>query len=718
MKKSFLFLLFSFIIKTTHADEGMWLPFMLQQLNSQELYIRGLKIPVEEIYSVNKGSLKDGVVLFGAGCTGEIISNEGLLLTNHHCGNSTIQSHSSTEHNYLRDGFWAMDRTQELPCPGLTVTFIISMSDVTNQIAPSLNDDMTEAERAAKIEQLIGPIEKSAKEGTHYNAQVKSFFEGNMFVLIVSEVFKDVRMVGAPPYAIGDFGDETDNWMWPRHTGDFSLFRIYSGKDNKPAEYNSENVPYHPRYSFTISTAGVKEGDFTMVYGFPGTTREYLPADAVDLTVNVSNPNRISTRDKKIAIMEKYMNVDEAVFIQYAAKIRTMANAYKKWKGEISGLKKLDAITKKRDVEAGFNTWADADPARKKKYGSVLQEYHTIYKDYKDITTAADYYAEAGLGIEIVNFVSGFRKLLELSSVENPDEKKISDEAAKLLKGSEGYFKNYCLSIDKELAVEMLKLYKKNVAVEFQPSILNTIHEKYRDDYDRYVESLFRKSVFVSPSTIKDLLDGYTSRRKKIIENDPAWQLFVSLNDAYVSKVQPVVLDKKTKLTKLNRIYMSGLMEMMEGRKFYPDANLTLRLTFGTVAGYNPRDGVHYNFHTSIEGIIEKNATGNEDYEIPERLRTLYNSHDYGSWTSNGTVPTAFIATNHTTGGNSGSPVLNDKGQLIGTNFDRVWEGTMSDIMYNPDQCRNITLDIRYTLFIIDKFAGAHHLIKEMNIIN
>ncbi|MEP7263572.1 MAG: S46 family peptidase [Bacteroidota bacterium] len=718
MKKTFLLLLFIFIIKTARADEGMWLPFLLQQLNSQELYIRGLKIPVEEIYSVNKGSLKDGVVLFGGGCTGEIISNDGLLLTNHHCGNSSIQSHSTTEHNYLRDGFWSMDRTQELPCPGLTVTFIISMTDVSNQITPSLNDSMTEAERTAKIEQLAGPIEKSSVAGTHYKSQIKSFFEGNMFVLIVSEVFKDIRMVGAPPYSIGNFGDETDNWMWPRHTADFSLFRIYSGKDNKPAEYNSENIPFHPRYSFTISAAGVKEGDFTMVYGFPGTTREYIPADAVDLIVNVSNPNRISIRDKKIAVMEKYMQADESVFIQYAAKIRTMANAYKKWKGEISGLKKLDAITKKHDQEAGFTIWADADPARKKKYGNVLPQYHNIYKDYQNITTAADYYTEAGLGIEVVNFSSMFRKLVELSSEENPDEKKISDEAARLLKGSEGYFKNYCLLIDKELAVEMLKLYNENVDVAFQPSILNVIHEKYRDDYKRYVESLFAKSVFTSTDKLKELLVGYTSRRKKNIENDPVWQLFVSLNDAYVSKVQPIVLEKKTQLTRLNRIYMNGLMEMMEGRKFYPDANLTLRLTFGTVAGYNPRDGVHYDFSTSIEGIIQKNSTGNEDYKIPERLLTLYNNHDYGSYSANGTIPIAFIATNHTTGGNSGSPVLNDKGQLVGVNFDRVWEGTMSDIMFNPDQCRNITVDIRYILFIIDKFAGAPHLIKEMNIIN
>ncbi len=696
----------------------MWLPFLLQQLNSQELYIRGLKMPVEEIYSVNKGSLKDAVVLFGGGCTGEIISKEGLLLTNHHCGYSSIQAQSSVEHNYLRDGFWAMKRSEELPIPGLTATFIISMEDVTTQIAPSLNDSMTETERLSKIEQLTGGIVKNAINGTHYTAQVKSFFEGNMFVLIVSEVFKDVRMVGAPPSSIGNFGDETDNWMWPRHTGDFSLFRVYAGKDNKPADYNTENVPFHPRYSFSISMAGVKEGDFTMVYGFPGRTQEYLPADAVDITLNVSNPNRIAVRDKKIAIMEKYMKADEKVFIQYASKIKSMANAYKKWKGESLGLQQTGAVQMKRDQEAGFQIWADAVSERKAKYGTVLKQYADIYKDYKNYATAADYYAEAGLGIEIVNFAAGFRKLVELSSAEKPDEKKVSDEAQRLLKGSENYFKNYYQPIDMELTIELLKLYEAKVEPDMQPSIITEIREKYKGDYSRYAEKVFNKSVFASSEKIKSLLENYNASKKKNIEKDPAWHLMNSIIDAYGEKAEKVMQQKRAQITRVNRIYINGLREMMEGRKFYPDANSTLRLAYGNVAGYNPRDGVQYTSSTTLDGIIEKNLTGNEDYEMPERLQQLYKDHDFGTYAVNGTVPVAFIATNHTTGGNSGSPVLNDKGQLIGTNFDRVWEGTMSDIMFNRDRCRNITLDVRYTLFIIDKFAGASQLLQEMDIIN
>jgi hypothetical protein len=717
MKRYKLILVFLLFVQQLKADEGMWLPFLLEQLNSQELYIRGLKMPVEEIYSVNKSSLKDAVVLFGGGCTGEMISNEGLLLTNHHCGYSSIQSHTSTERNYLRDGFWAMNRSEEIPCPGLTATFIIRMEDVSGQIVPLLEESMTEQQRQVKVEELAANIEKTAVAGTHYQAQVKAFFEGNMYILIVSEVFKDVRMVGAPPSLIGNFGDETDNWMWPRHTGDFSLFRVYSGKDNKPAEYAADNVPFHPRYSFSISMTGVKEGDFTMVYGFPGRTQEYIPSYAVDLAVNVSNPNRISIRDKKIAVMQKYMKADEKVFIQYASKVKSLANAYKKWKGESLGLKQTGGVQKKRDQESDFRLWSDASAERKKKYGGVLSQYDDIYKGYRDYATAADYYAEAGLGIEVVNYASAFRKLYELSAMEQPDETKIKDEAARLLNGVDGYFKNYYLPLDREMTAEMLKTYSENVESSLQPAVLSEIKEKHKGDFRKYAEQLFERSVFVSAEKVKALLENYSSKKIKQIEKDPAWKLFMSVNDAYSGKVQPVVLEKRMQITRLNRIYINGLREMMEGRKFYPDANSTLRLAYGNVASYFPRDGVKYNIATTLDGLIEKNLSGNEDYKVPERLMTLYKNHDYGKYAVNGSVPVAFIATNHTTGGNSGSPVLNDKGQLIGTNFDRVWEGTMSDIMFNPDRCRNITVDIRYTLFIIDKFAGASHLLKEMDII-
>ena len=717
--KKLIIIYFSLLVTiTAKADEGMWLPFLLKQLNSEEMYIRGLKIPVEEIYNANKNCLKDAVALFGGGCTGEMISYEGLLLTNHHCGYSNIQSHSSIEKNYLRDGFWAFKKTDEIPCPGLTVSFIIRMENVSQQIIPFLNDSMPEAERNNKVRELAGSIEKSAIEGTHYNAQVKAIFEGNEYILIVSETFKDIRMVGAPPSSIGNFGGETDNWMWPRQTGDFSLFRVYADKDNKPAAYNIENVPFRPRYAFSISLNGVKEGDFTMVYGFPGTTQEYLSSYAVDATMNVSDPNRIAIRDKKIAVMHQYMQEDEKVFIQYAAKLRRMANAYKKWKGEIKGLKQLDAIQRKRTFENDFTKWCSLNIQKNKKYNNLINQFSDIYKDYTKFITAADYHAEAALGIELVNYALAFNKLVEYSLAEKPDQKKIDTEAERLLKASESYFKNYHAPLDEKMMAELCAEYFQHVDAGLMPPALLNANSKYKGDFAKYASMVFDKSFFVSQEKVKKLLDHFTTKKAKQISKDPAYILANDFMDTYNVKVGTIVIDKRMQLAPLNRIYMAGIREMQEGRKIYPDANSTLRVAFGTVQGYNPKDGAHYDYMTTIEGIMEKMDSTDEDFVVPKRLVDLYNKKDYGRYGVSGTMPVAFIASNHTTGGNSGSPVLNDKGLLIGTNFDRVWEGTMSDIMFDRDRCRNITVDIRYTLFIIDKFAGAGNLIKEMDIIN
>ena len=481
---------------SVRADEGMWLPFLLKQLNAEEMYIRGLKIPVEEIYNANKNCLKDAVALFGGGCTGEMISYEGLLLTNHHCGYSNIQSHSSVERNYLRDGFWALKKTDEIPCPGLTVSFIIRMEDVTQQILPLLNDQMSVSERSSKVKEISSAIEKTAIEETHYNAQVKSIFEGNEYILIVSEKFKDVRMVGAPPSSVGNFGGETDNWMWPRQTGDFSLFRVYANKDNKPAEHNIENVPFRPRYAFSISLNGVKEGDFTMVYGFPGNTQQYLTSYAVDATMNVSNPNRIFIRDKKIAVMHQFMRDDEKVFIQYASKLKSMANAYKKWKGEVKGLKQMDALQRKRTFESDFTKWSSLDEAKNKKYKNIVPRFADIYKDYNKYITAVDYHAEAALGIEIITFAAGFNKLVELSSAEHPDLQKTEAEAARLLKAAEGFFKNYHAPLDEQLMAELCDVYYRNVDATLIPPSLTEAHKRYNGDFKKYA-SRFLIKVFL-----------------------------------------------------------------------------------------------------------------------------------------------------------------------------------------------------------------------------
>ena len=717
MKKILVLLLFISCLPIAKADEGMWLPFLLQQLNSTDMQLRGLKIPVDEIYSANKSSLKDAVVLFGGGCTGAMISNDGLLITNHHCGNSSIQYLSSLEHNYLHDGFWAKNKKEELPVPNLTVTFIIKMEDVTSQIIPFLNDQLAENERIAEVKKLSEAIEKKAVAGTHYSAQVKSIFEGNEYILIVSETFPDVRMVGAPPTSIGNFGGETDNWMWPRQTGDFSLFRVYAGKDNKPAVFSADNIPFHPRYSFPISLKGVKEGDFTMVYGFPGRTQEYLSSYAVDLTMNNSNPNRINIRAKKIAVMEKYMQQEEKIYIQYAAKIRSLANAYKKWKGEVIGLKKNNALDQKRAFESSFLKWAAADDKRNNKYGSVLSALNNIYIEYKKYITAADYYSEAGTGVEILNYAAAFNKLIELSSAIKPNQQMLSEEAVRLMKATDGYFKNYCKALDQEMFAAMTRLYVKNVDPTLLPLSLESANKKYKGNFLNYADDVFRTSIFANEEKIHKLLTNFTVKKAKSILKDPAFIIANDIINTYTLKTGAKVTNIRTQLSALNRLYIAGIREMQAGKNLYPDANSTLRVSYGNVKGYDPGDAVHYNYQTTGEGILEKGDSLNEEFDIPPRLKTLINAKDYGRYGFNGILPVAFLATNHTTGGNSGSPVLNAQGLLIGLNYDRVWEGTMSDLKYDADRCRNITLDIRYALFIIDQFAGAGNLIHEMNLV-
>lgn len=719
MLKKFIaaFSLSTILFSGAKADEGMWLPFLLQQLNADAMVTKGLKIPIDSIYSVNKTSLKDAVVLFGGGCTGEVISDKGLILTNHHCGYSQIQSHSSIEHDYLTDGFWAKNMGEELTCPGLTVSFIIRMDDVTDQILPSLNENMSDADRSAKVKELAAVITKKATEGTHYTAEVKPFFYGNKYFMIVSETYRDVRMVGAPPSAVGKFGADADNWMWPRHTGDFSVFRIYAGKDNNPADYSKDNVPFKPRNFFTISIKGVNEGDFTMVYGFPGRTQQYIPASAVKTIIENTDPNRIGVRDIRLKAMDETMRVNDTVRIQYASKYASIENAYKKWKGEVLGLKRLDAVEQKKTFEKNFLMWSAENPTRNGQYGSIIKKMNDIYDENRMYSIATDYYAEAIKGIELLAFAENFAKLESLSAANPIDEKAIADEKEKMLKGSEGFFKNYSASIDKQLFVSLLKTYRDKTDKALQAE-LSFIDTKYKGDYNKYADEVFEKSFLSSNSKVEKFLSEYSAKKVKKLSTDPAYQLFKVCSLAYVNKVLPVYTENTRMLNSLQRIYMRGQMEMAEGnKKLYPDANSTLRVTYGKVEGYEPRDGIIYKHYTTLSGIIEKFDSTNYDFDVPRKLIDLYNRKDYGRYATNGKLTPCFLASNHTTGGNSGSPVINAYGQLIGTNFDRVWEGTMSDIMFDPDKCRNITLDIRYTLFIIEKLGDAKWLVDEMRIV-
>ncbi|MBC5773544.1 S46 family peptidase [Pontibacter sp. KCTC 32443] len=704
-------------ISSARPDEGMWLPMLLKQLNESDMQKKGLKLSAEDIYSVNQSSLKDAIVSFGGFCTGEMISSEGLLLTNHHCGYGQVQQHSSVENDYLTNGFWAMNKSQELPNPGLTATFIVRMEDVTKQILAGADVAKTEADREAIIQKNIAKVRQASTAGTHYDAVIKPYFYGNEYYMYITETFKDVRLVGAPPSSIGKFGGDTDNWMWPRHTGDFSLFRIYAGPNNEPAEYSPNNKPYKPKHHLPISLSGVKENDFTLVFGFPGRTNEYLTSHAIEEIYKVSNPAKIKIRDTKLNILDKDMKASDAVRIQYAAKHASIANAWKKWIGENRGLRKANTIEKKKELERQFNTWVNADPARKQQYGDLMTEFEKNYKALDGITISRDYIMEAANGIELIRYATGYAKLQQLIDTK-ASQAEINAEVEKLEKSAAGFFKDYNAPTDKKVFAALMGLYYNDLDKKLLPEAVRTAGTKYKGDFAKMADDIYSKSNLTSEAGAKKLLADVKAGKTSGLKNDPAFALANAIDSHYKTQVLPTYTSVNDNLNLLYRTYMTGLRAMQQDKKFYPDANSTLRVAYGKVEPYEPLDGVQYNYYTTLEGIMEKAAmTDVPDYVIPAKLRELYEKKDYGPYGVNGELPVAFIASNHTTGGNSGSPVINANGQLIGTNFDRNWEGTMSDIAYNPDQVRNIAVDARYMLFIVDKFAGAGHLVKEMTLV-
>ncbi|MEI7596506.1 MAG: S46 family peptidase [Bacteroidota bacterium] len=719
MKHKLLLLLLFVFSLNIFADEGMWIPLLLKQNgNINKMQQLGCKLSAEDIYSVNQSSLKDAIVLFGRGCTGELISDEGLLITNHHCGYGNIQKHSTVENDYLTNGFWAKTKSEELANPGLQVSFLVRMEDVTSKVLNGVTDKMQEAERNKIIADNSSKIEKEAKGDTYYETKVKPFYYGNQYYLFVMEVFKDVRFVGAPPSSIGKFGGDTDNWMWPRHTGDFSLFRIYANKDNKPAEYSADNVPYKPKKSLAINIKGVAKDDFTMVYGFPGSTTEYLTSDAVDITMNIENPIKIALRDKRLEIMRIEMDKSPKVRIQYSNKYAGIANGWKKWIGENRGLKRLDAIEKKKMLEYQFIEWTLANDERKAKYGTVLAELADLYKKLAPLSKEYEYFAEAGWGIEAVKYSSAFRNLIVLSNDKTTTDENLKKESERLKNGAASYFKDYYITIDKEVCVAMLTTYADAMKTSNKPDIFNYITKKYKNNIVKYVDDIYAKSIFVNQEKLTKFLDNYSASKSTKMVNDPIFVLMNSFANYYNANINNQMADIDSKIEILMRKYMQGLMEMEQTKILFPDANSTLRVAYGKVSDYSPVDAVHYDYYTTLDGIIEKENPDIYDYAIPQKLKDLYKTKDYGIYAnSDGKMRVCFSAANHTTGGNSGSPVLDAYGNLIGINFDRNWEGTMSDIMYDPNQCRNIVLDIRYALFIIDKLAGAENLIKEMKII-
>lgn len=706
-------------ISNIHADEGMWIPLLLEKYTITDMQEKGFKLTAEDIYSINQASLKDAIIIFGRGCTGEIVSDEGLVFTNHHCGYGYIQSHSSVEKDYLTNGFWAMTKQEELPNENISATFLVRMEDVTKSVLKDLENDLEESERQKQINTNIEKRVELATTDNNYSAVVKPFYYGNEYYMFVYETYTDVRLVGAPPESIGNYGKDFDNWMWPRHTGDFSVFRIYAGENNQPADYSPDNVPYKPKKFLPISLKGVEENDFTMVMGYPGSTTQYFISDAVELYVNKTYPKKIDLRTTRLNIMEKHMKKDDRVRIQYASKFRRISNSWKKWQGIINGIKRSSAIKIKLEEEAEFTDWVNSSELRKSEYGSILGELKDLYADLEKYILVYDYASEALMTNELMNYILNLNDYLEGNKEKSMEEKEVALEELKALTNT--FFKDYNKSIDKEIYVAMLKAFNKDISVEFYPEIYADIQTKYSNNYLKYVEKSYQKSKFTEQDKVIELLNQYPKNEKKllkIIRKEGLFKDYQSFAKLYMNGINTSYREISTAINQKYRIYLQALMEMNRENIMYPDANFTMRISYGEVEGYDPRDGVEYEIETQLSGIIEKYNSGLEDYIIPEKLLELYYAKDYGNYAdSEGDMPVCFVASNHTSGGNSGSPVINAEGHLIGLNFDRNWEGTMSDIHYDKSVCRNITVDVRYVLFIIDKFAGAGYLIDEMEII-
>lgn len=694
------------------ADEGMWLLPYLQKLNIKEMKAKGLKLSADQIYNVNGNSLKDAIVIFGGGCTGEIVSANGLVFTNHHCGYGSIQRLSSVEHDYLENGFWAMNYSEELPCPGMSVTFIRSIEDVSDQILPKLNDSMSEEQRQQCVDSLSKAITKAAlPENSTKEAFIESFFGGNQYLMFVVERYKDVRLVGTPPSSIGKFGGDTDNWMWPRHTGDFSIFRVYSDKEGKPAAYSKDNVPYSTPTHLKISLKGVKPGDYTMIMGFPGSTERYMTSYEIDQVLNISNPNRIFIRGERQKLMMEDMVASEKVRLQYANKYAGSSNYWKNSIGESRGLRKLGVKGQKEALEARFCAWVNEDPARQQKYGNALDLIKESIHELNPILNYRQYISEALLrGTEIISFA----KMADVLLVDSLPNGLDTAAVAKYLKGVSNIYKDYNTPTDRKIAKRMIRIVYDSLSKEERPDIFNVIDSLYAGNVERYVDDLFDNSLFASQERFETFLKNPSADQLK---NDPAYLLSKSVSRAY-SRDDKRVRELNIQYARGHRLYVAGLMEMMPDHKFYPDANFTIRLTYGQVLPYRPADGVIYDYYTTLEGVIAKEDPSNPlEFTVPDKLKELFKNKDYGQYAEDGTVRVGFLSNNDITGGNSGSPVLNGKGELIGLAFDGNWEAMSGDVAFEPELQRTISVDIRYVLFVIEKYAGATRLIDELTLV-
>ncbi|REE80345.1 peptidase S46-like protein [Lutibacter oceani] len=694
---------------TRDIQGGMWIPSLLEGMNAQEMAQLGMKMSVNDIYDVNNSSLKDAIAHFGGGCTSEIISPNGLLLTNHHCGYGVIQSHSSVEHDYLKDGFWAMSYDEELPNESLSATFIKRIDDVTQQVFEGVSDDMDEASKMKLINQNILKVNKGAQKEEWQDSYIRSFFKGNQYLLFVTEKFTDVRLVGAPPTSIGKFGADTDNWMWPRHTGDFSMFRIYADENNRPAAYSKDNKPYKPAHYLPISLDGVEENDFTLVFGFPGRTNEYLPAVGVDQIVNVLNPAKIEIRDNALKIVDTYMRKDPAIKIQYASKFASIANYWKKWIGESQGIHQTNAIEKKRELEAEFSKIVEEKDLV--GYKTLLSDFETLYKEIESVALARDYWVEVAYrNVELLNITFSAYQLEQ--AFLRGGEASFENRRDAVLNSFEGKFKNYSAEVDKPVFEKLIKLYANKSPKEFLPS--NMVNA----DFTNLTNEVYATSKLTSLENATELLSGSAEEVIKKLNEDSAYKFGKELHTVFYTKIEPKFQELNLQIEAVQKEYMTALMEVFPEKRFFPDANSTLRVNYGMVQGYEPKDGVYYTTQTYLKGVMEKYVPGDYEFDVPQKLQDLYKAKDYGQYGEDGKMPVNILSTNHMTGGNSGSPVVDAYGNMIGLAFDTTWEGTMSDLYFDADIVRSIMVDIRYVLFIIDKYAGAQNLIDEMNLVH
>lgn len=696
----------------TLAKDGMWLPSQLKRQES-DMQKLGLKIPVERLYNENGTGLNNAVVLFGKGCTGEIVSPEGLLFTNHHCAYGTAQSLSTEGRNFLVDGFWAAGKEAELPCPGLTVAIVRSTEEVTDYVLKGLTDTMPEEDRNKQIEARISELKKAYKNLSGLDAEIKPYYYGNQYWVTLSETFTDIRLVAFPPNGVGKFGADTDNWMWPRMTADFAVFRIYAGTDNKPAPYSTANVPYRAKTYFPINTSGYKEGDFTMVYGFPYMTQEYLSSYQLNQVQYIMDPIRIEAREKRLGVMDEAMRSSDALFLKYAAKQSSLSNGYKKWQGEVLGLTTNDVMGKKQRYERKFQEAAVSDTEHPEDQ-MILPRIQATVSGSDNALIAAEYTRETVMGVEAVQQSVQLGKVLALYRSALPAET-VADSLQKLKAASAGFYKNYDVATDHKVFNVLMPLYMQQGDQVVAPRMQSLMYNS-GNNTTSWGRNVFSNSLAVQQDRWNALFDRAQRKDSTLIKQDPAYQIYEAVSTFQAEKVTPVLKDYAKRIAPLNRMYMKRQMEYpYSGRNFYPDANQTLRLTYGTVDPVAiPGSNI---YQTSLEDLIPRHNASVEEFNIPQGLRNLYMSKDYGRWAVNGTVPVNFIASNHTSGGNSGSPVLNAKGELIGINFDRIWQGTMSDLYYDASICRNVTLDIRYALFLIEKFGNAGWLLKEMKLV-